>query len=148
MFSAGLLLVEMPMVEYENQWHESGNEEVASNDTWRWWNRFRQYSDYNARFQLALELPADLPTNEVILRWLGETVELLVIPISLFITNRNSFPVLPYAHRITAQSFLARTNCKIALKATDDDDAILQNHVNYVRHLYLENAKRGDPMNG
>lgn len=109
---------------------------------------FRKYSDYDARFQLALELPTVLPEKLVILRWLGENVGLLIIPMSLFIINCNNYPVLPHAHQRMAQTFLARTNCKIALKASDDDHPILQKHVNYLRNLYEENAKRGDPMAG
>lgn len=147
-FSAGILLVEMPMVDFENPWLESSNDEPESIDTWHWWNKFRSYSDYNGRFQLALELTADLPTPDVLLRWMGETVELLIIPTSLFITNRNNYPVLPFAHKNAALKFLARTNCKFALKAPDDDDQSLHNYVNYLRFLYKENIGRNDIMAG
>lgn len=135
------------MVAYENQWYRSNqDDEAAACDTWHWWNKFRQYSDYSSRVQLALELTADLPSKEVLLRWWGENIEVLIIPISLFITNKNNYPVLPYQHKVIALKFLARTNCKFALKATEDDDSVLHNYVNYLRFLYRENAKRPDPM--
>lgn len=144
----GLLLVEMPVVDYENQWNRKNAnvDEIASIDTWHWWNKFRQYSDYNPRFQLALELTADLPSKNVLLRWMGEAVNVLIIPISLFINNSNNYPVLPYHHKNMTLKFLAKTNCKLALKTTEGDDRILQNHVDYLRFLYKENAKRRDPM--
>lgn len=136
------------MVDYENQWCDSGNDEIKSIDTWHWWNSFRSYSDYNARFQLALELTADLPAPDVIQRWFGETIELLIVPIDLFITNRNNFPVLPFQHKNVVLKFLAMTNCKFALKAPDDEYRSIENHISYLRHLYNENSKRNDPMIG
>lgn len=138
----------MPVVDYENRWNckNENDDEVASIDTWHWWNKFRQYSDYNSRFQLALELTADLPPKHVLLRWMGETINVLIIPLSLFINNSNNYPVLPHHHKVMTLKFLAKTNCKLALKATEGDDPILHNHVNYMRYLYGENAKRRDPM--
>lgn len=147
---AGALLVEMPIIDYENQWCKDPTDidEIASIDTWHWWNAFRTYSDYNVRFQLALELTADLPSSDVILRWMGETVELVIIPIDLFIFNRNNYPVLPCRHKEVALKFLKMTNCKFALKVPDDENRSIDNHVSYLRFLYKENAKRNDPMSG
>lgn len=141
----------MPMVEFENPWHQLPNNQddgPTSTDTWHWWNMFRAYSDYNPKFQLALELTVDLPSPDVILRWLGETIEILIIPTSLFIQNRNNYPVLPFAHKHVVLKFLAKTNCKFALKAPDDDDQSLNLYVGFLRHLYSENSKRKDPMTG
>lgn len=138
----------MPMVDYENQWNNTGNDEIDYIDTWHWWNTFRLHSDFNSRFQLALELTADLPAPEVMLRWLGEPIETLIISTSLFITNRNNFPVLPYAHKMAVLKFLAGTNCKLALKPTDIDNNGFQNYVDFCRHLYKENAKKRNPMIG
>lgn len=146
--AAGILFVEMPMIEYENPWIDTGKDEPDKIDTWHWWNTFRSYSDYNTKFQLALELTENLPPADVILRWLGEPIETVIIPISLFISNRNNYPVLPYAHKQAVLKFLARTNCKLALKAPDDDGTSLHNYVNFLRYLYQENAKKKDPMVG
>lgn len=144
-----MLLVEMPMVDLPNILMElQSDDEPEPIDTWHWWNAFRSYADYNPRFQLALELTPDLPSPDVILRWLGETVELLIIPTSLFIKNRNNYPVLPYAHKNAVLKFLAKTNCKFGLKAPDDDDESLHHHVNFLRYLYQENAKRNEMMIG
>lgn len=147
-FLAGTLLVEMPMADFENRWKDNGDDELVPTDTWHWWNAFRSYSDYNSRYHLALELTTDLPSPDVILRWMGESIETLIIPIDLFILNRNNYPVLPYAHRIVTQKFLAMTNCKLALKAPADDNAIIENHIVFLRYLYKENVKRNDPMVG
>lgn len=141
-----MLLVEMPMADYENPWTKSQNDEPQTIDTWHWWNQFRSNSDYNPRYQLALELTTDLPAPDVLLRWLGETIGLLIIPTSLFIQNRNNYPVLPHAHKNAVLKFLARTNCKFALKAPNDDDTSLHNHVNFLRYLYQENGRRNDQM--
>lgn len=145
----------MPMVEYGNALLKEQTSEPETVDTWHWWNKFRSYSDYNSRFVLALELTADLPAADVILRWLGEMVEVLIIPTHLFIQNRNNYPVLPYAHKNVVLKFLARTNCKIALKAPGEinhgdgnyhDE--LNNYVNFLRYLYQENYNRNEQMVG
>lgn len=112
------------------------------------WNSFRSYCDYHPRIQLALELTADLPKNDTILRWLGENVDLLIIPTHLFIQNRANYPVLPYAHKQMVLKFLERTNCKLSLKAPDNDSTNLLSYVKYLRYLYTENAARLDSMAG
>lgn len=112
------------------------------------WNSFRSYCDFHPRIQLALELTADLPASDTILRWLGENIELLIIPSHLFIQNRNNYPVLPYAHKMMVLKFLARTNCKFALKASDDEYTNLPNYVAFLKYLYKENDSRTDPMSG
>ncbi|KAI4060035.1 PRMT5 isoform 19, partial [Pan troglodytes] len=40
--------------------------------TWMWWHNFRTLCDYSKRIAVALEIGADLPSNHVIDRWLGE----------------------------------------------------------------------------
>lgn len=112
------------------------------------WNSFRSYCDFHPRIQVALELTADLPKPDTILRWLGENIELIIIPTHLFIQNRNNYPVLPYAHKMMVFKFLERTNCKFALKAPDDEYMNLPNYVAFLRHLYNENYSRCDPMSG
>lgn len=112
------------------------------------WNKFRSYCDFHPRIQLALELTADLPSPDIILRWLGENIELLIIPTHLFIRNRNNYPVLPYAHKMMVLKFLSRTNCKFALKAPDDESVNLPNYVAFLKFLYKENESNKDPMSG
>ena len=48
---------------------------------------------------LNLELTADLPEQSKIDRWFSEPVKAIIIPTSLFLSNRSGFPVLSKAHQ-------------------------------------------------
>lgn len=121
--------------------------EYQPEDTWQWWNHFRLATDFNRRIDLALELTADLPSATEILRWYGEPVQLLIIPVDIFVMNRNNYPVLGAAHKKVVLRFLSKTNCRFAIKSPDDS-ANIDNYVQFLRHLYRENYKQPDLMAG
>lgn len=141
------MLVEVPMVDQKSQWQSYLRKEIQTADTWQWWNRFRAFTDYNSKVKVALELTADLPSKIEILRWLGEPVSLLIIPVSIFVSNPHNYPVLATAHKAVVLKFLTKVNCKFAIKVSEDDRNI-HNHVQYLRRLYQENSKLSDPMHG
>ncbi len=53
---------------------------------------------------LALELTADLPGEKALKRWLGEPVKAVILPTSIFLTNKLGYPTLSKKH----QAFLCR----------------------------------------
>uniref|UniRef100_A0A673XMK7 Protein arginine N-methyltransferase 5 n=1 Tax=Salmo trutta TaxID=8032 RepID=A0A673XMK7_SALTR len=55
--------------------------------------------DYNKRICLAIEVGADMPTNAVIDKWLGEPIKAAILPTRIFLTNKKGFPVLSKAHQ-------------------------------------------------
>uniref|UniRef100_A0AAY5KDW2 Protein arginine N-methyltransferase 5 n=1 Tax=Esox lucius TaxID=8010 RepID=A0AAY5KDW2_ESOLU len=73
----------------------------GSNDekTWAWWHSFRTLCDYNKRICLAIEVGADMPSDPVIDKWLGEPIKAAILPTSIFLTNKKGFPVLSKAHQ-------------------------------------------------
>uniref|UniRef100_A0A8C8MNC0 Protein arginine N-methyltransferase 5 n=1 Tax=Oncorhynchus tshawytscha TaxID=74940 RepID=A0A8C8MNC0_ONCTS len=73
----------------------------GSNDekTWAWWHSFRTLCDYNKRICLAIEVGANMPTNAVIDKWLGEPIKAAILPTRIFLTNKKGFPVLSKAHQ-------------------------------------------------
>ena len=66
------------------------------------WNTFRMMCDNNKRISVALEITADLPSEEILQRWLAEPVKAVIVSTSLFLTNKKGYPVLSKVH----QSFL------------------------------------------
>ncbi|XP_005370542.1 protein arginine N-methyltransferase 5 isoform X1 [Microtus ochrogaster] len=73
----------------------SHTEEYSGEEkTWMWWHNFRTLCDYSKRIAVALEIGADLPSNHVIDRWLGEPIKAAILPTSIFLTNKKGFPVL------------------------------------------------------
>lgn len=69
------------------------------NNTWYWWKKLRTLCSENSRLGVALELTEDLPDEEEIERWYSEPVRAIIIPTSLFLTNKNGFPVLSKPHQ-------------------------------------------------
>jgi protein arginine N-methyltransferase 5 len=75
-----------------------GADSVA-NDPWEWWIRLRQLCVPTLKLAIALELTADLPSGDAVLRWLAEPIKAVIISTSLFLINASGFPVLPKAHQ-------------------------------------------------
>ncbi|RMZ94869.1 arginine N-methyltransferase 5 [Brachionus plicatilis] len=80
-----------------------------SNDDapWYWWKKLRTLCEENTRLGLALEMTNDLPEDEnEIERWYSEPIRMIIIPTSLFLTNKSGFPVLSKAHQKFINQFL------------------------------------------
>ncbi|KAJ8666933.1 hypothetical protein QAD02_008595 [Eretmocerus hayati] len=72
---------------------------------WQWWNQFRVVCDFDKKLIVALIVSHDLPDQEEIDRWLGEPVKCLIIPTTVFITNKKGYPVLSKAHQGLIRKF-------------------------------------------
>jgi protein arginine N-methyltransferase 5 len=73
---------------------------AVEHDTWEWWNKLRTLVGPTAKLAVALELTADLPPPSAIARWLGEPVRGVIVPTSIFLTNKKGYPVLSKAHQV------------------------------------------------
>lgn len=82
-------------------------EDITFEDPWEWWNSFRVICDYDKKLGIALIVSHDIPDAEEINRWLGEPVRCLILPTTLFITNRKGYPVLSKAHQWLIKKFSA-----------------------------------------
>uniref|UniRef100_A0A4W5KMC8 Protein arginine N-methyltransferase 5 n=1 Tax=Hucho hucho TaxID=62062 RepID=A0A4W5KMC8_9TELE len=83
----------------ENEPTKHTNDGSNDEKTWAWWHSFRTLCDYNKRICLAIEVGADMPTNAVIDKWLGEPIKAAILPTRIFLTNKKGFPVLSKAHQ-------------------------------------------------
>ncbi|XP_054433781.1 protein arginine N-methyltransferase 5 isoform X2 [Pteronotus mesoamericanus] len=83
----------------ENAPNTHTEEYSGEEKTWMWWHNFRTLCDYSKRIAVALEIGADLPSNHVIDRWLGEPIKAAILPTSIFLTNKKGFPVLSKMHQ-------------------------------------------------
>ncbi|XP_049813018.1 protein arginine N-methyltransferase 5 isoform X1 [Schistocerca nitens] len=81
------------------------NNECEEANTWDWWNKLRCISNFEKKLGLALEISADIPPEDVITRWLGEPVKCIVLPTTVFITNKKGYPVLSRAHQNLVKQF-------------------------------------------
>lgn len=104
---------------------------LDSEDSWNWWNCFRRAADFNPKLKVVLELSeGERPDMNVICRWLGEPVEAIVLPSTMFIKNRHNFPVLPKAWQEVLKIFIqAHVNLIVS---TDTDDSCLKLYTDYL----------------
>lgn len=87
-----LIWVQVPLVCTRSlrEVHECDEEDEASawNEPWNWWSKFHERLEYDKRVGVVLELTADLPSQELLKRWLGEPVKAIIIPTSIFHNNK------------------------------------------------------------
>ncbi|XP_022790017.1 protein arginine N-methyltransferase 5-like [Stylophora pistillata] len=115
-------------------------EEVSGNeyekDPWEWWNLFRTICGNSKRVGLALEISAELPSEEELERWCGEPIKAAILPTSLFLTNKKGYPVLPRAHQAFVRR-LFRLNTQLILTGVNKHkDKGLGFYYQYLAHLY------------
>uniref|UniRef100_A0A8C5AGE9 Protein arginine N-methyltransferase 5 n=1 Tax=Gadus morhua TaxID=8049 RepID=A0A8C5AGE9_GADMO len=56
-------------------------------------------ADFDFLSLTAIEVGADMPSEAVIDKWLGEPIKAAILPTSIFLTNKKGFPVLSKAHQ-------------------------------------------------
>nr|CAB3265173.1 protein arginine N-methyltransferase 5-like [Phallusia mammillata] len=124
---------------------EEADEENTSHekqDSWHWWNKFRCLCGQHNRIGLALEITADLPDELVLKQWLGEPIRSVVLPTSVFLTNKKGFPVLSRAHQFLMMQLL-RLNCQIVVTGGNEHDSGLRVYQQYVNHLFSSHPPLG-----
>ncbi|XP_076622619.1 protein arginine N-methyltransferase 5 [Colletes latitarsis] len=109
---------------------------------WEWWNAFRAICDYNRKLGVVLLVSHDLPEQEEIDRWLGEPVRCLIIPTTLFITNRKGYPVLSKPHQTLVKRF-AMLEVQFILTGANRHQNI--NYYNYLEYLW-KGCQTGGPV--
>ena len=79
---------------------------------------------HNGQLGVALELGPSLPSEAEMRRWYGEPVRAIVVPVSVFQTNKRGFPALSKAHQAVLVSFFqlnvqVRHMCAVSLSHFD-----------------------------
>ncbi|XP_078041108.1 protein arginine N-methyltransferase 5 [Augochlora pura] len=127
--------IQIPMENPVKQAHSYRKEECNSiENPWEWWNAFRILCDYDRKIGVALIISHDLPEQEEIDRWLGEPIKCLIIPTSLFITNRKGYPVLSKAHQTVIKKFIM-LEVQFVLSGANRHQYVSYYH-NYLEYLW------------
>lgn len=103
------------------------DEEKVEESSWSHWNEIHKAANYTPRIEISLVFSADLPFDDqnVVLRWLGESVNMIVFPTSCFTTNSNNYPVLSHQHREVVKLFFSSLQCTVAIKPKSLSENIL-----------------------
>lgn len=85
--------VDLTSKQYFQQMHFKSAIKIP--DTWSHWDEICKASNYDSRIKAGLVLSSDIPDDKhAIFRWLGESVALLLLPYTCFVSNSINFPVL------------------------------------------------------
>ncbi|XP_076325185.1 protein arginine N-methyltransferase 5 isoform X2 [Tachypleus tridentatus] len=104
-------------------------------DTWDWWNTFRGVCNTDKKFGLALELSADIPSEDIINRWMGEPIRCITVPTSLFLTNKKGYPVLSRAHQQVFEGVF-KLGVQVLIKGVNRHESI-RYYQQYMDHLWM-----------
>ncbi|XP_046413047.1 protein arginine N-methyltransferase 5 isoform X1 [Neodiprion fabricii] len=110
---------------------DKGDDAVES--TWEWWNSLRLVCDFHGKLGVALIVSHDIPSADEINRWLGEPLKCLILPTTLFITNKKGYPVLSKAHQMLLKKF-SPLRVQMILSGSNRHQDITFYH-NYLDHL-------------
>ncbi|XP_030370721.1 protein arginine N-methyltransferase 5 [Scaptodrosophila lebanonensis] len=121
---------------------DATDEEVSqaeSIDPWSWWNDFRFEMDHSSKVKVVLDLrDSDRPSRETVRRWLGEPIEAVMIPSSLFVRNRYNYFVLHGEWQVIIGHFIA-ARAKIIVSVNPTDKSLLQ-YADYMNKLINDNC--------
>ncbi|XP_067002260.2 protein arginine N-methyltransferase 5 [Anabrus simplex] len=124
----------------DNEEYERHHQDM---DTWEWWNHFRSVCNFEKKLGLALEISGDVPSEKEIARWMGEPIKCIVLPTTLFITNKKGYPVLSRGHQNIIKT-LATLDVQVVIRGT-----VRHGHIKYYQqyldHLW-QTMSQTDPL--
>lgn len=85
-------------------------------------------------FQIILEITHDRPTAEQLNRWMGEPIEMIIVPHSLFSWTRSASFHLSPGYLDVSQRFMRHLNVHVAIKCPVGDCDIAD-YASYFRNL-------------
>ncbi|XP_048507266.1 protein arginine N-methyltransferase 5 isoform X2 [Athalia rosae] len=138
--------VQVPMenpAKQANTYRSDRGDDDPVESTWEWWNSFRLVCDFHVKLGVALIVSHDIPSSEEIDRWLGEPVRCLILPTTIFITNKKGYPVLSKAHQMLLKKF-SPLRVQLILSGSNRHQDITFYH-NYLNHLAM-NYQRNGPV--
>ncbi|XP_026835712.1 protein arginine N-methyltransferase 5 isoform X1 [Drosophila erecta] len=113
--------------------------EAESNDPWNWWNNLRMATKHSTKVKVVVELnDSDRPSKETVRRWLGEPIEAIIIPSSLFVRNRSNYCVLKKEWQVIIGHFIS-VRANLIISANPNDKALSQ-YSDYLKKLINENC--------
>lgn len=115
---------------------DEGLDDSKDVDTWLFWNEFRSHLSPDKRIGAVLELSGDLPDEKYLARWEGEPIKAVIIPTSIFLTNRKGYPVLSKAHQLFLRKLIFRMAGDIQfIMKGNCHHGNMHHYVQYIEHL-------------
>lgn len=111
--------------------------ESEHSDPWHWWNQVRNLCDNTRKLAPILLINnKNIKVDGVIRRWVGEPLKAVIIPTSIFLTNKMSYPVLSKDLQNVLRLFF-KQNIQFVITGT-----VLHKNISYyyqyIDHLYTQ----------
>lgn len=120
--------------------HSSDDSAKTTNDfedPWEWWNQVRNLCNNNRKLAPVLLLNSkSLQADNVIKRWVGEPLKAVILPTSLFSTNKMGYPVLSKDLQNVLNLFFKQSVQFIVTGAVLHKS--ITYYYQYLDHLYLQ----------
>jgi protein arginine N-methyltransferase 5 len=135
--------IKIPLVPPQAMLHEcEESDDLVSlrrgDEPWEWWNNLRVMCEHHHNLGVVLELTADMPDERILDQWLGEPIRAVVLPTSIFLSNKMGYPTLSKRHQIFLLR-LFRTKAQFILRGITRHK---NGHSSYFQYLlYLWNQK-------
>lgn len=133
-----IMVVEVDLVskKYYQQMHFKNDDDDIP-DTWQQWNQIHEAANFNPRIEVALVLSADVPFDDqnMICRWLGESVNMIVVPSESFMCNSFNYPILSKQNQAIFKLFVQNLRCTIAIETKELDPKKVSHYRDYLEFL-------------
>ncbi|GBP55496.1 Protein arginine N-methyltransferase 5 [Eumeta japonica] len=144
-----LIWVQLPLVcektirEFKIKNDDSEEHDEPWQETWKWWSQFHARLEFDKRVGAVLELTPDLPPSHLLHHWLGEPVKAIILPTSIFQTNKKGYPVLSRAHKDFVLQMISR-DAQVII--TGAHHCNVDYYFIYLHKVWNLRPKENDPM--
>eukprot|EP00049_Salpingoeca_infusionum_P011206 m.192817 g.192817 ORF g.192817 m.192817 type:complete len:497 (+) comp14866_c0_seq5:80-1570(+) len=103
-------------------------------DTWQWWDAFRTFVPPSNRLAVALVLTPELGEIDLMQRWLGEVVGVVIIPTTTFVVVNGS-PTLSHEHADFLTMLLKICQCQVIIRGSPAPNCDISHYHLYTHQL-------------
>lgn len=113
-------------------------------DGWEVWDKMRRLLDYNTNVSISLTFTDNLPASDNALkRWLCEDVKVVDLPCTVFVKNKNGYPVLSKRHKALMVSLFHHKVQVFLSPGTHFENVNIGEYLNYVARLFTQQEALG-----
>lgn len=138
--------VQVPFIAADSSVFESSPATTTptTTSTWQWWNRFRLMANSLSKINLCMDVGARLPSETELVRWLGEPIKTLLIPTSIFLTNKKGYPVLSRPYQVFLRRFVS-LDIQLIVKGPCRHESV-KFYQQYLDHIWQQEVETVDPL--
>lgn len=119
------------------------DDDDVETDPWERWNALRMLTESHNRLFPAIEITANLPSDDVLNRWLGEPIRAAILPTKIFSSNKSGYPTLSRRHQQLIFK-LFTYNVQFIIKGNPKHKDGYQGYCKYIKYLWNNQPQQSD----